>query len=131
MALVAHITYYRGFLVIDLQATKSDPKTCHLSLDNVGVIGQVIFDTGINLGVSKEALEAMKKIRPGRDGLGDIDWFDSTHQKACFSWIGGPKDLKKLDELETSRDWQVRDCVEIPNDIPGGAKMAIEDMVGQ
>lgn len=124
--LVAHVTHHKGFLVIDLKATKSDPKTCHLSLDNDGVIGQVIFDTKVNLGISREAFEAMKLIRPGRDGLGDIDWFKSTKQGHCFSWIGGPKALKQLVDLETSRDWTIGEYVLIPNDVPDEAKAAVE-----
>ena len=122
---LAKVTTYKGKIVIELIAKASIPEKCHLSIDNPSCIGQVIMDTKNNLGISPEAFELLKGMRKGHDGLGDIDWFRSGDVHT-FGWLGGPYAIKDPATLETSRDWVIGDYVEIPNDVPEGAKNAID-----
>lgn len=121
----ARITAYKGIIVCELLATASIKGEVTTSLDNAGVFGQVIHDTAKNLGVSAEALVLLKGLPRGRDSLGDIDWF-RTGEKAAFGWIGGPYAIKDPKDCETSRQYEVLAHVVILNDVPDGAKEAID-----
>ena len=127
MSLNARITAYLGVLVCETLATASN-KDCALSIDNPGRIGQVFMNTKETLGVSEEAIELLKKIKIGRDSIGDVDWFESV-QGDVFGWLGGPKTIKDTaDELETARGFRIRSYVSVPNDVPADAKAAIDSM---
>jgi hypothetical protein len=54
--------------------------------------------------ISKEALDALKTIPKGHDGLGEIDVFKSGDM-IVFSWLGGYLKAFKPNEIETSRDY--------------------------
>lgn len=122
----AHITAYKGIIVCELLATASIKGEVTTSLDNSGVFGQVIHDTAKNLGVSAEALALLKSLPRGRDSLGDIDWFRTNDGRASFGWIGGPYAIKDPKQCEGSRQYEVLAHVVIPNDVPEGAKEAID-----
>ncbi len=120
----ARVTAYRGKLVLELLA-KASSEDVATSLDRPGNIGQVIMHTDRNLGVSEEAIALMKKVRSGRDSIGDIDWFKSN-QGDVFGWIGGPCALVDAATCEAARGFAVRSYVSIANDVPEGARAAID-----
>lgn len=115
-------------LVVEAQTFTSDPETCVLISDTSGVIGNVVFDSAKNIGMSKEAFDAMITLRRGRDAIGDLDWFSSTKHGQCFSWLGGLKAIFPVSALSTGRDFKLGDYVEIPNDVPSEAILAIDGM---
>jgi len=122
----AHITAYKGKIVCELLADKSIEGEVTTSLDRPGNFGQIIHDTAKHLGVSAEAMALLKTIRPGHDSLGDIDWFGTSDGAASFGWIGGPYNIVDPKKCDASRDYKILGYVEIPNDVPEGAKAAID-----
>lgn len=54
--------------------------------------------------ITQEAIDLMKQIKPGNDGLGDLDMFGSD-DGPILSWLGGPYAMFKASEVETSRDY--------------------------
>ena len=122
----AKITAYKGIIVCELIATASVDGQVTTSLDNPGCLGQVIHDTATNLGVSAEALELLRGLPRGHDDLGDIDWFRTNDGKASFGWLGGPYAIKDPKACETSSSYEVLAHVVIPNEVPQGAKDAID-----
>lgn len=70
--------------------------------------------------ISKEALDALKSIPRGHDGLGEIDIFQSG-DKVIFGWLGGYLKAFKPENIETSIDYNPSllkhsDDVEIPKE---------------
>ena len=126
MTIHAKVMEYKGVLVCELVAEKSIEGEVHCSLDNPGVFGQIIMNTGRHLGVSKEAFAILQSLKPGQSSLGEIDWFTSADSD-CFGWIGGPYALLDPKSIEPSRQYQVGAFVEIKNDVPEGAKDAIDN----
>lgn len=71
--------------------------------------------------ISKEALEALKTIPKGNDGLGEIDVFKDNSGRVIFGWLGGYLKAFKPENAETSRDYNPSllmhsDNVEIPKE---------------
>lgn len=126
----AKIKAYKGYLVCELLAEKSIDGEVASSIDNPGNFGQVIMDSGKHVGISPEAYELLKTIRPGRDAIGDVDWFGSSDGKAAFCWIGPPRQLIKASVAVGSRDYRTNyPYVEIENDVPEQAIEAIDAIV--
>ena len=70
--------------------------------------------------ISQEALDVLKSIPRGRDGLGDIDVFKADDGRVIIGWLGGYKKVVTKDS-ETSRDYnpsllQATENVEVPED---------------
>lgn len=105
---------YKGYIGI-----KSHPKADGMIAPaGGGNIGCVCDASKVQ--ISKEALELLKKIPRGRDGLGEIDVFGSGDKK-IFGWMGGFLRVFKPSEIETSRDYDPSilthtDGVEVPKD---------------
>ena len=123
----AHVTAYKGLLVLELRVEKSIPNEVVTALDTPGNLGHLIMDSGKNLGVSPEALTLLKKVKKGSGSLGDIDWFRSGDQ-SVFGWMGGPYRIAKPADVEASRQFAILGYVSITNDVPEGAKEAIDNM---
>ncbi len=127
----AKITHYKGWLILDLLATKSIDNEVATSIDRPSSMGQVIMDTHKHLGVSAEAIEAMKKVKRNRDAIGDIDWFTTkgdSEDSAAFGWLGGPKSIKKISDIEGARTFSLNHkYVVIPNEVPEMAAAAIDE----
>lgn len=121
----ATVTAYKGKLVLSLLATASNDEVT-TTLDNPGVIGQVICNSAKNVGVSDEAIELLKTIKSGRDAIGDVDWFASDAAGDVFAWLGGPYAIVDPKTAEAARGYQVRTYAKVPNDVPDGAKVAID-----
>jgi len=127
MTIHARITAYKDIIVCELVAEASIPNEVVTTIDTPGNIGQVIMNTKEHLGVSKEALELLKTVKKGHDSLGDVDWFSTMNGAAhAFGWIGGPYAIKDPKTCEASRQYVIGEFVEIPNDVPEGAKQAID-----
>lgn len=121
------ITAYKGILCIETQEPfTQDEDFVPAEGDNPEC---TLMDTKGNLGVSQEALDLLKTVRPSRDAIGDLMWFPSHKDKFCFGWNGGPLSLKDPKRTEGDRDYKVRDgeYTLIPNDVPEGVKETIEN----
>lgn len=124
----ARVFAYKGYLVLELLVTKSDDEVTS-TIDHPGTFGQVIANTKANLGVSQEAIDLMATVKRGRDSIGDIDWFKLAAGGHAFGWIGGPKAIKQASEIETSRQWNTGEFINIDNAlIPPEAKAHIDKM---
>jgi len=82
-----------------------------------GRLGSVLAYSNLNLGVSREALELMRKIKRGRDGVGDIDWFKMNDGSCSFSWWGWLYRVMTPTDSVSARGFTIRDrdCVIIKN----------------
>lgn len=131
MTIHANVTAYKGKLVIQLLTMVSIDNETAVSMDVPGRFGQVIMNTKEHLGVSEEALELLKTVKRGHDGLGDgLDWFKTEvagqAPAHAFSWLGGPYAIVDPTTQSGSRDYVVGEYQTIPNDVPQGAKDAID-----
>lgn len=95
-------------------------------------IGCVACDSKRMLGVSKEALGLMARIRVGRHAIGDLSWFRANDGRRCFSWLGALYRLVHVPTCEAARHFSIhRDaCTIIPNDVPAEAKAVIRAVGG-
>ena len=79
---------YKGCLIIETL----DPEVEHPDWTPFGPgrVGCVINNTKENLGVSPEALEFLKAVKPSRDAIGDVMWWETgaSRDKCAFGWIG-------------------------------------------
>lgn len=117
------IGVYKNVLVID-----ADPKPTDFFVPAGGSkIGCVLMHTDKHLGISKEALEWLKKVPKSHDDIGDVDCFESV-EGWCFSWLGGVKSAKKLKGLTGSRTYSPEKLphVTIENEVPDEAKKVID-----
>lgn len=93
-------------------------------------IGCLVMDTKKHLGVSKEAMTLLRKIKKSGDDIGDVMWWEN--EGSCtFGWLGPAIRLVNPDVCEGDNDYAVREgqYVEVPNDkIPEGAKTVIDQM---
>jgi hypothetical protein len=113
----AIITAYRQHLVFQLLATQSVPREVKTSLDNDGCLGQTVFDSARNLGVSREAAELLKKVRAGKDPIGDIFWKAQESGRHTFAWRGGPLVAMSPDVCKGSDSFRVRAYALVSNDV--------------
>lgn len=124
------LTYYKGHLVTEFHTVESIDNELVSPYDKPGNLGFVVLDVA-HVGVSKEAYEALKTLKRGSDGLGDIDIFRAD-DKHVFASLGGACTVRKVSKIETSRDWRLSDLAledfqVIENEVPEGAKEAIDN----
>lgn len=115
--MLAKITTYRGILVFQLLAQKSIPGEVSTSLDTSDLQGQIVNNTGKNLGVSPEAVLLLESIPQGYDQAADFDWLPGGSQGACLTWFGAPLSLKDPSKVRTSSTWKIREHVRVANDV--------------
>lgn len=120
----ARITAHRGILVVELLPDQSNGEAA--STNKLRNLGTVIHDTGRHLGVSAEALALLTMVKRGLDRIGDFAWFSSDDGKDHFAWLGGPKRLVNPTAVEAARGYAILAHRVIPNEVPDGARMAIE-----
>lgn len=109
MDLKARVVAYKDFLVIECLANASEKDVCTLSIDNPSCIGQVIHNTKEHLGISKEALEHLRRIKRSNDTIGEVDYFEASDKTWHFAWLGGPKALVDTKTAEGSTIYKVPD----------------------
>jgi len=121
----ARLTAYRGILVVEMVPDQfiDGDATANARLRSLGTI---IHDTGRHLGVSEEALALLKMVKRGLDRIGDLAWFRSDDGKDHFAWLGGPKRLVNPKDAEAARGYEILSHQVIPNEVPEGARTAIE-----
>ncbi|HET8689123.1 MAG TPA: hypothetical protein VFM18_21135 [Methanosarcina sp.] len=126
--LKAEVTAYRGFLVLELLATNSD-NTVTTALDRPGSLGHVVHDTARNLGMSKEARELLRTIRVSGDSLAEVNWFTGVDGNDHFGWLGRSRVVLKVSSAEASKGFKMLSAVEIPNEVPDGARRYIDTLL--
>ncbi|NEX63121.1 hypothetical protein [Noviherbaspirillum galbum] len=121
----AEITAHRGRLIMTLLADHSIPGEVITSQDDPRFPGQVIIDTSRQLGISKEALQLLRKLNPGSEDVGDLNWF-LVDDKPMFFWRGGRYAVFSPDYCSVGKDFGVRGHVEIPNRVPAEARAQLD-----
>lgn len=96
-----------------------------------GRIGTVILDS-TQIGFSEEALTLLEKVRPGRDSIGDVDWFETNTEAGklfAFSWMGPINRIFHAPSAEAARGYKVRRdaCIIVPNEVTPEMLKAIEE----
>lgn len=127
MTIHARVTTYKGKIICELVTQKSIKNEILTSIDHGMKLGQVVFNTSKHLGISKEALSLLKLLKPGKQALGKLSWF-SHNGTNHFGWLGEPYSIFDVSTLEVSKEYQILNHQEIINDVPPGAKKAIDDM---
>lgn len=112
----AVITAYRQHLVIQLLAERSIAGEVKTSLDNPGCLGQTVLDSGANLGISLEALELLKKVKRGKDTVGDLYWKAKETGRCIFAWRGEPVVAVSPDTCKASDFFAIRAHAVVPNE---------------
>lgn len=125
-ALKVKITAHNGFVIFEA-INPAEPADYWVPKDP-GKFENVLMDTKTHLGISDEALALLKGIKPGRDAIGDVMWFDTNEKKFCFGWFGQPRWLGRAESMIGDRDYRVREgeFIQIPNDVPEKVKSALD-----
>lgn len=86
-------------------------------VNDKGNLGSSVCYTNLNLGVSREAFELMRKVNRGSDGVGDIDWYKMDSGSYTFGWWGWLYRVMDPTDSVSARGFSVRerDCVIIEN----------------
>ncbi|CAG2150516.1 hypothetical protein LMG31506_04210 [Cupriavidus yeoncheonensis] len=122
----ARITAHKGILVVELVQNQVTEDGGRSGLDKLRNLGTIVHDTRRYLGVSDEALGLLKIVKRGLDRIGDFAWFRSDDGMDHFAWLGGPKRLVDPKEVATARSYEILAHQVIPNEVPEGARAAIE-----
>lgn len=122
----AEVTAYRGRIIVELKAKKSIPGEVLLARGNPQMGVHIIKDTAHHLGVSHEARELLKRVRRSQNAAGELDWSRDADGKACFGWRGGDCLIVSPETCFGSSKFSVRSCVDIPNQVPEGARRQLD-----
>lgn len=122
------VTIYKDFLIVDYKTQKSEENIV-TPYDNPGNLGYVVLDVG-HVSISKEAHNALSKMRKGSDCIGDIDIFSVNNGNYAFSTFGLDKVMVDVKRATTSRQFVVPNIELfqiIENNPPEGAVEAIDE----
>ena len=127
----AKVVAYKGYLIIECLADKSEKDICTLSIDNPNCIGQVIHNTKDHLGISEQAVKLLKQVKRSNDDLGEIDYWKCDDDTWHFSWLGGTKRIVNPNDEDctSSNSYEVPDAskyISIKNEVPEEAKKIID-----
>lgn len=122
----AEVTAYRGRIIVELKAKNAIPGEVILARGNAHTGIHIIKDTARHLGVSHEALELLKRVRRSQSAAGDLDWSRDADGLACFGWCGGDCLIVSPETCLGSSKFNVRSCVDIPNQVPEGARRQLD-----
>lgn len=123
------ITYYNDRLVTEFHTLESIEGELVSPYDKPSNLGFVVLDVG-HVGISKEAYDAMSRLKRGRDCIGDIDVFYTTDDVYCFAVMGGACGIFNINTAVTSRTYRQARLDQyqlIENEVPEGAKDAIDN----
>jgi hypothetical protein len=121
--LKAKVTAYKNFIIIEPLQFEEDE---NLIPAGEGRLGTVLINTKKYLGMSKEAVQTLKKLKKSHDDVGDIMLW-KTRKGDCFAWFGNMYGLFNIETAEGDKNGFVAiDHVEIPNDVPKNALEAIK-----
>ena len=109
-----NVFYYKGIIGIDCDPN-SEGIIAKPGNGNLGVVCKAD-----KVRFSKDAVDALKRVKRSHDAIGDVDIF-SSNEGPIFSWLGGYRRMIKPDLVEGSRDYDASlitatDDVEIPED---------------
>lgn len=129
----ATITAYKGRLIFNLITRKSVKNELITNLDNKNIPGHIIINTKKNLGISHEALTLLKQINKVKhdDDEGRINWEKSYQGLDSFTWFGMPSDIRKPEDLLGAKTYKIMNYMHIENDVPEGARQAIDKLLKQ
>lgn len=122
----AEITAYRGRLIITLLTDHSVPNEVLSSQDNPRFPGHVIYNTGRNLGISKEALRLLRTLPASSGEPSDINWFEIDEGKPMFFWRGGRYAIFSPEYCVAATEFKIRKHILIPNRVPSGARAQLD-----
>ena len=122
--ILVRVTFYKGWVIID--GPDSDTLDPDWLPAGHGRIGCLVTNTSSRLGVSPEALTALKRVKRGRDDIGDVMWFKADTDYHTFGWLGGPKKILNPDTAEGDSTYKVGPHIAIPNKPPAEAVAMID-----
>lgn len=112
------VTSHDGYLIVNAVNPIKDENFIPAGGSNLGCI---LRGTDNLLGMSKEAFDLLKTIKPSGDDIGDVMAWEAG-DKHCFGWLGGIKALFDIRDggVSSSRDGilETLKFVEIPNKVP-------------
>lgn len=129
--LAARITAHRGYLIF--HAREGDfPGLLHC---NERRVGTTVVGTGARLGISDEAIELLRKVKIGNDGIGDVMWWPLNGEEVCFvyGWLGLNCEIKNPLKIEGDRYFGIpspQAWVTITNESDPEAVAVIDAMFG-
>ena len=118
------VTEHKGVVVIETVELKQDADFVPAGGNKIGCH---LANTGTHLGISKEALVIMKGYAVSHDDLGEVNAFISDDGVHRFSWLGGAKRLVGPKAELSSTGFADIDYIEIPNEPPQEAIIAVEE----
>ena len=130
--LKVEVVVYKGLLVVIPKEPEKNVGKSHGWIPAGQTrLGSVLCDTNKYLGVSRQAFDLMKKIKVGRDCVGDIDWFWCEDGTYAFSWWGPIYRVINPETAIAARGFKVTNlllgtCTLIPNDVPAEATEVID-----
>jgi hypothetical protein len=122
------VTAHQNYLIFEpLQFEKDN----NLIPPGDGKIGTVLIDTGTYLGMSKEAVKNLKKIKKSSDDIGDVfTW--KAEQGDCIAWLGPMAKLVNVITAESDKNGIIDiDYVQIPNKVPEAALDKIKNILSK
>lgn len=117
------VTEYKGHLIIE--TLKPDKDDDFIPVTEPGKIGSVLINTGKHLGISKEALTFMRRLKVSSDDIGEIDAWITEDGRHCFSWLGGLKRTVGPEVTLSNTGFQSIAFLGISNEPAEDAKVAI------
>ena len=108
------VTELNGQVIIETLIKEKDAD--FIPVTEQGKIGSVMINTGKHLGMSKEALSFIKKLKVTGDDIGDVDGFIAGDNKHVFGWLGSLNRAVGPDATLPNNGFQDIDFIEIPNE---------------
>jgi hypothetical protein len=95
---------------------------------NGNILGCVLGNSQTMLGLSKEAIELMERVRRNHDAVGDLGWWKCNDGTYAFSWWGSIHRIVNPDTSEGDRDFRIHEgqYIKIVNQVPAAAKKVID-----
>ena len=120
------VTAHENYIIIETLDEKEDNNFVPVGGSRIGC---VLIETDNYLGMSKEAVELLKTIKPSYDDIGDVSTWKTNDNKDCFAWIGGFKRLVDIDTAEGDKNGIVDvKHITIENIVPEEAMKAMKNM---
>jgi len=82
---------------------------------------------------SQEAIDLLKKVKPSRDAIGDVDIYKDSTGSVIFAWLGTPMHMiDTSDDVSGSRDYDISaldNVVVVPNNPPENFIVAVDELL--
>jgi hypothetical protein len=121
------VTSYKDYVIIEPLQFEEEKDVLY-PVGN-GRVGTVLIDTKKYLGMSKEAVENLKRVKKSHDAIGDLQAWKSD-KGDCFGWLGGMKAFYDVTKADSDRNGIIDIAhVTIPNDVPQEAMAIINKSI--